>query len=375
MKENEIYEDLLNSQRYKEMLDKTRKERMDRTASVLARQQVETNEELAKRKLDVEKRAKIDDFKIQCDEFALKKQTARLSNQLKLSLEKDAYVKSKGKIDMKNKLARSAPLLFCFSIVLTFISTIMSMSSVSHLHNPLDLVKIFGTKYYISAMLMATTQMITIILSALAYGLKTYYKRMNYVITIIRMLVLVVSICTNHQYLISIIPEYRQFSGYGIYLGWFFAGSADMLSLIVSSLATRLKHRLYDNDDATFEEETGYLEMIIYNLTFPLTTYIQNTYHRNKLKRLEQKKMFSGNPKIKLEEKPALVFDADANMSSDELEKYRNLILSCPAGQKVSKEMIKVNNKEWRKIRDYYVNEGLLICKNKSTYRSSANAA
>lgn len=341
-------------------------------ASVLDRLSKEAAKKLATRKIENQISQEEADLDIELQQSKLNKQVARLSNKQTLATQQDAYIRENSRIKSRDSLARMSFPLLVLSIISAIISTLMSLASISHLHDPEDLVNIMQTKYWIPACIMGCLQLFALICSIISYGLKLYYKGISSAAFALRLIIFTFSVVTNHTYLCSIIPEYSN-PGYWYVIGWGIAGGADIMSMVSSSWSTRLKFRMYDYEDIMYTEK-GVFSMLWSNLTYNITKKITLKYKENVQDSIA---LHSGKlTKTNLNDsKPNVVTTACARVynknKKTKMEKYRSAILQLEANEPVNASLLNLDQRVYRKVRDYFVKEGLLYTDGKITKRSS----
>lgn len=346
--------------------------------------------QIAKSEVETQTEGLLLDSKLKKEEYRLRDSMARFSRETTLANERDAYVRQQQRVKLRNFLPKISLFLYVVSILASFVSCLMSISSISHLYTINELTGIMQSRYWISSGIMLLAQFVATILSLIAYALKQYYKRTAAAATVMRVFICGISVFTNHTYLCTIISEYTT-PGSGIILGWFFAGLPDLFSLFLSNLATRMKYRMYDSDILLDEVlESSLVSMLIENLTFKWTEKIKTKWYANmETKRRNREKIASraenktliytktAKNHSRLNKGNMRVFSNPVSSNASFCEKYRETILKFGAEEEVNKTVLNIaDDRDWRRVRDYFCANGLLSCEGRGKpVRRSAKTA
>jgi len=332
--------------------------------------------QIAKSEVETQTEGLLLDSKLKKEEYRLRDNMARFSRETALANERDVYMRQQQRVKLRDFLPKISIFLFAISIFASFISCLMSISSISHLYTINELTEIMHSRYWISSGIMFLAQFVATVLSLVAYALKQYYKRSAAAATVLRFFICGISVFTNHSYLCTIISEYTT-PGSGIVLGWFFAGLPDLFSLFLSNLATRMKYRTYDSDILLDEvPESSLVSMLIENITFKWTEKIKTKWYANMETRRKNREKINASLGYKtmnyiktsksnnrLNKGNMRVFKNSVSSNAAFCERYRETILKFGADEEINKNLLKIeDDRDWRRVRDYFCANGLLSC-------------
>lgn len=339
---------------------------------------------VAQQEIKVQEDSYLADAELRKTETELRTSIARFAKETKIANEKDAFFRQKKKMKLRDTMPTYARKLTIISFLFACISAFMSVSCVSHMYKPSELLHVYESNYVWAAVVMFGAQMVAFILSVGAYRFRLYFKRLYPFVTAMRLIIAFFSIWSNHGYLCAIIPEYTTSNYY--FVGWFFAVFADAASFILSAYGNKMHYLLYDNNVTDDVDELGFFEMLIDNLTFKVKLSVRQKWIDNEQIRLElEGKKPKGNTenigkKYKTAKNTKVVNLANTSVSTktteEFCEKYRGTIIGIPEGREVNKNTFGVSRSDWRRIRDYYCKEGLLSCegRGKPVVRTSCAA-
>ena len=347
-------------------------------------------EEFAEKNIERQKKELIESDKLRNSQRKLDFAIAQLGNKKRKAKEEDAYEKEMKRLKMRENLPHIATLLLIISILSSGLSATMSVASVSHYYDISQLSGVFDSIYFLPAFIMFLAQVVAVVLSIVSHAIKQYYRRTSPIVTCVRLFICVISVFTNHGFLCSVIAEYTA-SRTGVILGWVFAAVPDLFSFWLSNCSTKLKYRLYENDDDEQSENDniGIITKIIENKIFAFREKVNDEWAENQLIRKQKEaerryryaqldgkpletqrnfKVSSKKQKKTLENNVVLNTDrinVSRKTKEEICEPYRTKILSIPAGSEVSHITLNLDKKRWRIIRDYFCKDGLLVCEGK----------
>lgn len=355
---------------------------------------VRANKEIATAEVDNE----IENAKLIC-------RRKRVQNQMENTIESERLARECGEAESLKNLSTFKSSGFCLgiSIVATLISIFMSCAGISYCSSPHDLFMAIKGDYWLPVLVTAVAQLGVVWYSQNSYVIGKHIKNGKVLIDMLRICIYTLSIWSNHEFIISMIPLYNS-SFFGKFIGWMVAASADIVSFSFSYLANRMKNHLYDIDDI-LAQDTGYLSKIFVWLTgwfrktidqkyYATVNDLNEFYAKNKdLAKLKNsstvvsssvacttvtKKVHAktvSNEKLESATKKKDVQDVKPlnyypTMKPQNLEKYISIIEPLPVDAQISKSLLGIEDvKEWRKVREYLNKNNIVYCRNKATFK------
>lgn len=378
--------DYRETKELKEQADKIRREKW-----------VRANKEIANDEVDNE----IEQVKLLC-----KRQ--RVQNQMQNTIESERLARESGEAESLKKLSTFKSSGFCLliSIAATLISIFMSCSGISYSSSPQELIAAIRGDYWLPVLVTAVAQLGVVWYSQHSYIIGKHIKNGKILIDLLRISIYTLSVWSNHEFIISMIPLYNS-SFFGKFIGWMVAASADIVSFSFSYLANRMANHLYDdNESDILSQETSYISKIFVWITGWFRKFIDTRYYatvkdlnefyaKNKdLAKLKNVATVTTSsvacstkpPKVRattsssaerkgtaetkentLDIKP---MDYYPTATPENIDKYIAIIEPLPVDAQISKSLLGIaETKEWRKVREYLNKKNIVYCRNKATFK------
>ena len=378
--------DYRETKELKEQADKIRREKW-----------VRANKEIANDEVDNE----IEQVKLLC-----KRQ--RVQNQMQNTIESERLARESGEAESLKKLSTFKSSGFCLliSIAATLISIFMSCAGISYSSSPQELIAAIRGDYWLPVLVTAVAQLGVVWYSQHSYIIGKHIKNGKILIDLLRIAIYTLSVWSNHEFIISMIPLYNS-SFFGKFIGWMVAASADIVSFSFSYLANRMANHLYDdNESDILSQETSYILKIFVWITGWFRKFIDTRYYatvkdlnefyaKNKdLAKLKNAATVTTSsvacstkpPKVRattsssaerkgttetkentLDIKP---MDYYPTATPENIDKYIAIIEPLPVDAQISKSLLGIaETKEWRKVREYLNKKNIVYCRNKATFK------